>query len=148
MKVPSFTTVQYNRVVGNGHTGIFIGGHVNDHRVLSNVSQGNGHVFNHAWEQAGAGIEIGPRAFRNLVQGNTVYESGDDGILLRPTPANPPLALANRVIGNTFLNRDVFKGQNTWLAFDIQEGNRFCGGNTWMGNRFETSSYVGSDCVH
>lgn len=146
-KVPAFTTIQYNRVVGNGESGIFIGGHVNDNRVIGNVAQGNGHVWRNE-EQPGSGIEIGPRALRNLVQGNVVYESGGSGILVRPTVGNPPPAIGNRIIGNTFLTSDLFFGTSTWPADDISEGNRLCGDDVWMNNRFETSAFVGSDCIH
>ncbi len=147
--VPAFTTVQYNRVVGNGNSGIFIGGFVNDSRIMNNVVQGNGHTWRDE-DQPGAGIEIGPRSFRNLVQSNVVYESGGDGFLIRTTVSISPPTLGNRIVGNAFLESDQFFGTSTWPAADITDGNRYCnsGGDVFMGNRFGTSTFVGSDCIH
>jgi hypothetical protein len=145
--VPSFTAVQYNRVVGNGNSGIFIGGRVDDSRVLNNVVQGNGLVAP-GDEQPGSGIEMGPRGFRNLIQGNVVTDNGGSGLLIRPAVANPPVFLDNRIIGNTFLHNDALHSGNDWPASDIVPGSRFCYGELYVGNRFETASFIGSDCVH
>ena len=132
-----------NTVRNNGLDGIAVFPLALDNILDGNIVTGNGALGN---IRPGDGIHVFGRAQRTIVRNNRVTGNARHGIILdffNPT-GNPPGA--NRVERNISVQNGA--APNGFPAFDLADQNRFCDGNTWVGNQFVTKNNPGSDCIH
>ena len=140
---PDNNRVLYNTVTGNGLDGIAIFPFAKNNLLDTNTVIGNGVLGN---IRPGDGIHVFGRAQRNIVRLNRVLSNARHGIMLDffDPLSNPPGE--NRVERN--VSKQNAKAPGSFPAFDLIDANRFCGGNVWVANSFDTKNDPGSDCIH
>ena len=133
-----------NTVRDNGLDGIAVFPLAKDNLLEGNVITGNGKLGN---IRPGDGIHVFGRALRTIIRNNRVLSNARDGIILDFfDPFTFPTPNANRVERNISLQNGVdAKG---FPAYDLADQNRFCDGNIWVANTFQTKNDPGSDCIH
>lgn len=140
---PDRNVVRGNRVLNNGLDGIAVFPNARDNQIIGNTVHGNGFLGN---VRRGDGIHLFGFARTNLVQGNDVRNNARHGIRIDATPTFPPPNLQNRILANTVLNNGLDPSEFE-DGYDLSDGNRFCDGNIWANNRFNTTDPVtGADC--
>lgn len=120
-----------NLVVGNGLDGISLFSLVNGQTVVGNVVRDNG--FHGAVK--GDGIRV--FGYNNLIQGNTSFGNGQDGISVGRRSFGTPAALPGTLNGRNNQILDNATGTNG--HFDLFDSNPACDANAWHGNLYTTA---------
>jgi hypothetical protein len=140
---PDFNRLIWNTIRENGLDGIAVFPLAKDNLLEGNVITGNGKLGN---IRPGDGIHVFGRAQRTIIRGNRAVANARHGIILdffNPI-GNPPGE--NRVERNISLQNGV--DPKGFPAYDLIDQNRFCDGNIWVANTFNTKNDPGSDCIH
>ena len=138
-----------NRVIGNtlrnnGLDGLAVFPGADDNLIEGNIMTGNGNEGN---IRPGDGIHVFGRALRNIVRNNRVIANARHGIILDFfDPITFPTPNQNRVERNISVQNGV--NPKGFPAYDLIDQNRFCDGNIWVANTFNTKNDPGSDCIH
>lgn len=138
-----------NTVRRNGLDGIALFAGSSFNNVQYNTVNDNG--FFRVATRRGSGIILFNNANGNQVNGNTVFNNADNGIVLQGplrnavTGAVTPGANGNRVINNTSVGNARLPALPVTAAafvgprFDLQDRNPDCDNNQWLGNRYNTA---------
>ena len=141
---PDNNLVSANTVRNNGLDGISIFPGAKENLLEGNVITGNGLL---GTIRPGDGIHVFGGALRNLVRNNQVMGNARHGIILDFfDPVTFPTPSQNLVERNVAVQNGVAPAG--FPAYDLIDQNRFCAGNLWRQNTFNTKNDPGADCIH